>query len=937
MLTISAPLEIKAKTTYLRDPEAFYHRIVGGYSLMETTINQEDLLHITATPPEIYVAEGEGMTSILSRSERNETNINKVEILNNVMNRIISSADFNLTYQDRVFITDALYKLGIKDDRRFMEAFYQMTLETRNTNALIDLYIENGENLKEMVESVESMYYSTIRDKSLLTEKERENYLYSSVMNRLKTGAVYQIVSNFNRTVEDNSIDAREYSISNQSYTAQHMLLSILRKQAGLPDENLVFYGGNTYEESVENEDVQIKDIKNEITAAVLLDMLQNIYHTGFDRFYNNSETYYRFEDMFYKSADQTFLRLLNNAQTEYFESINNQAFINESRNLIRNEIELLEKGEEGTLSEEELIRITDYLSTMNIRDEERRQSILSLQDRKKEIISLLTEERRVDDFRTELLKLREEGTLSEEEIERITDYLTSTNISDVRKEVNITNLTDREREIISLLTETNRLSQADVELTRLKEEGRVTQQEINRITDFLTSSYIRDVRKDVNIISLSDREREIIGLLTKTNRLSETSIQLSHLKEEGRVTEEEIKRITDYLSSTNTRDEKREVSYFTLNEKEREIVNLITRREELSETKRELLENIRDRQLTSQEISRLYETARNITSETERIERELTRQTDRQRQSIENITQTERDKENIIEHRQDSETTHYTDEELRSINETVNKINIENEKRRQHYVQEISKIREKQVVKEPKVGLKRTIEDAALALSNPEKLMEQLEVRRERRIVRQNNIVNELKNIFPDQSIEIYQMLNNLNEGDVNLIENNIVRPADVGELMHDINTVTERTFVEKREPERKDREVEEFIESIKAARAEEEFARDKALDRRPVETVHRRSENITAEELSEQLDLIQKNFKTQVNKNVETQVVTTDKTEHVTEIRTNESRVEHITARDVQQMIDSGMKKQMQTISNQVLGKIERQMKNEKMRRGY
>ena len=36
-------------------------------------------------------------------------------------------------------------------------------------------------------------------------------------------------------------------------------------------------------------------------------------------------------------------------------------------------------------------------------------------------------------------------------------------------------------------------------------------------------------------------------------------------------------------------------------------------------------------------------------------------------------------------------------------------------------------------------------------------------------------------------------------------------------------------------------------------------------------------------------------------------------------------------------QQMIDSGMKKQMQTISNQVLTKIEKQMRNEKMRRGY
>ena len=88
MLTISAPIEIKAKTTYLRDPEAFYHRIVGGYSLMETRITTEDLLHITATPPEIYVAEGEGMTSILNRAERNETNITKVDILNNVLKLI---------------------------------------------------------------------------------------------------------------------------------------------------------------------------------------------------------------------------------------------------------------------------------------------------------------------------------------------------------------------------------------------------------------------------------------------------------------------------------------------------------------------------------------------------------------------------------------------------------------------------------------------------------------------------------------------------------------------------------------------------------------------------------------------------------------------------------------------------------------------------------
>ena len=32
MLTVRAPIEIKAKTTYLSAPEMFYRRITGNYS-----------------------------------------------------------------------------------------------------------------------------------------------------------------------------------------------------------------------------------------------------------------------------------------------------------------------------------------------------------------------------------------------------------------------------------------------------------------------------------------------------------------------------------------------------------------------------------------------------------------------------------------------------------------------------------------------------------------------------------------------------------------------------------------------------------------------------------------------------------------------------------------------------------------------------------------
>ena len=814
MLTISAPLEIKAKTTYLRDPEAFYHRIVGGYSLMETQISQEDLLHITATPPEIYVAEGEGMTSILNRAERNETNINKVNVLNNVLNRIVASADYQLTYQDRVFITDALYKLGIKDDRRFMEAFYQMTLETRNTNALIDLYLEQGENLKEMVESVESMYLSEMNRTTQLTEREKENYLYSSIMNRLKTGAVYQIVNNFNRTVEENSIDAREYSVSNQTYTAQRMFLSMLRRQSGLPENNLIFLNENTYEESVENEEINVKDVRNEITAAVLLDMLQNIYHTGFDRFYSNNETYYRFEDMFYKAADQLFLRIINNVQSQYLERINSQTVIEESRNLIRNEMELLQRGEEGQLSEEEILRITDHLNMVNLRDEVRSQTTLSLQE----------------------------------------------------------------------------------------------------------------------------RERELVSLLTEKNRLSSTEMELLERVKEGQLTEEEILQITDHLDMVNIRDEVRRQSTLSIQDRKRELISLLSEKSNLTESERELIDNISNTQLTSEEINRLYQTINDINTERERIEKQYSSESLTQRQRLENITEREKETEKLTEHLTQIQEGKITEEQIQNLTEAVNRINVENELRRQQYVREIQKIRERQAVEEPsQEGFNQTRKDAALALSNPEKLLQKLEERREKKAKRQNNIINELQQIFPDQSMEVYQILSSLREGDVNLIENNIARPAEIGELMSDINNVNEVVQEIKEEPVKKDMEAQAFIEAVKAARQEEELSSKRGIYRGPAETIHRRSENITAEELNEQLDMMEKNFSKHMNKNVESEVITTNKTEHTTEIRAGESQVNQISARDVQQMITSEMKSQMQAISNQVIGKIERQMKNEKMRRGY
>ena len=629
MLTISAPIEVRAKSTYIRDPEAFYHRIVGNYSLMENRIDEEDLLHIASTPPEIYVQEGEGMTSILQYNERNETNLNKVDILNNVLNRIVASADVNLTYQDRVFITDALYKLGVKDDRRFMKAFYQIAEETKNTNTLINLYLERGGELRELIEEVETRERQLVKSSEKTTETERENYLYNTVMERLNTGAIYQIVSNFNRTVENNNIDASEYSIADQSYTAQHILLSVLRERAGVGQENLVFLNENTYEETIENEENLGGSVKNEITAAVLMDMVKNIYHTGFDRFYTNNQTFYRFEDTFFKSSDQTFLRLVGGNTENYFtENIETESYYTENNKLTSSEIELLENRTEGEMGEEELIKLT----------------------------------------------------------------------------------------------------------------------------------------------------------------------------------------------------------------------------------------------------------------------------------------------------------------------ETVNAINVQNEQRRLDYMRVVDEVKSRTEQPSPREGLRQTKRDAILALTEPEKLKEKLEERAQRRDQRRREVLTELRNIIPDQSMEIYQLLEQYYDGDTSVI-NNFVRKADVGELIYDINDV-EHPPVETALPRPAQHEegVEESLRELRAAREEEQIRRlDERARKMPVETVHRLNETLTAEDITEQLNTMESNIKKNIKKEVETQIIEENHVTNTTQVVTNETQVEHLTARDVQQLVENGVKSQMNTLSSQVMTKIERQMRNEKMRRGY
>ena len=252
MLTIKAPIELKNRSGFVHDNEGFCHMITGRYSLMGSNIDGEDLLHAVTTPPEIFIAEG-NQTTVTGNTFFNNRNEEKLEIINNVLNRILVSADMELAYQDRAYITDVLYKMGIRDDRRFMSEVRQFMEETKQENNLINLYLSGGmEALKETIREAAGEIRTVREERGAEPDRYYENHLSYDIMHRLQTGAVYQIVSNFARSVNNNNISELEAVLSEQDKTAERMLVQRIAENIRSEAYELIYRteegGSETYE-----------------------------------------------------------------------------------------------------------------------------------------------------------------------------------------------------------------------------------------------------------------------------------------------------------------------------------------------------------------------------------------------------------------------------------------------------------------------------------------------------------------------------------------------------------------------------------------------------------------------------------------------------------------------------------------------------------------
>ena len=151
MLRLKEPIKLKNRTDYINDNSLFESRLRGNYSLMGNEPGKEELLHLVTTPPEIYLAEG-GLTTTFGQTYNINHHEETIDIVNNVLNRILISAKGELTYQDRAYITDVLYKLGIHDDKKFMRQVRKFIDQSEREQRFLSLYLnEQKDSSRELL------------------------------------------------------------------------------------------------------------------------------------------------------------------------------------------------------------------------------------------------------------------------------------------------------------------------------------------------------------------------------------------------------------------------------------------------------------------------------------------------------------------------------------------------------------------------------------------------------------------------------------------------------------------------------------------------------------------------------------------------------------------------------------------------------------------
>lgn len=309
MLITKNPLTLQSISDFGIYSDSLGEKIYGNYQVFGTMIAGEDLIHMTMQEPEIYVGIQNNGPFLVDNQIHMDNQV-RLELINQLINRIMLYDSPEFTYQDEVFVASVLQKLGVADVNEFMRLVKLHMEKNELTVSLINKYFEEGREFAYTVnEFLENRVYEEQELSIIRNEYQSDRYLHNEIFKRLMTAECSNSVYTYQNPVQTRAGVVRSFHDMEWMRQADRIQLSQLRENIFYQTDPAVFFDCFNYEIKplAVNELTQQKVIGR--MSAAILENLVNAVSYALRYEYGGTNVWKNYSRLLYGSSENTLER----------------------------------------------------------------------------------------------------------------------------------------------------------------------------------------------------------------------------------------------------------------------------------------------------------------------------------------------------------------------------------------------------------------------------------------------------------------------------------------------------------------------------------------------------------------------------------------------------------------------------------------------------
>lgn len=342
MLILKNPLTLQSISAFGIYSDSLGQKICGNYQTFGTAVTGADLIHMTMQEPDIYVAV-ENNGPFLVDSRVHVDNQVRVELVNRLVNRLMLYPSPQFTYQDEVFVTTVLHKLGVADVNEFMQ---QVRLH-RETNelavSLINKYFDEGREFAHTVNELLEHYFDNDSQEVDIIKNEyrSDRCLHNDIFRRLMTAECSNAVYSYQNLVQVRERLAGSFHEIEWMRQADRIQLSQLRANILWQTNPAVLceYSGYETRPLAVSELTRQKVIDR--MSAVILENIVSVAGYALQYAYGSTSVWKDYSRILYQSAESALERFYYFQENGGVEAARLNAYTVRMNELTRDELHL--------------------------------------------------------------------------------------------------------------------------------------------------------------------------------------------------------------------------------------------------------------------------------------------------------------------------------------------------------------------------------------------------------------------------------------------------------------------------------------------------------------------------------------------------------------------------------------------------------------------